>query len=75
MFESGKWKAEDSSEEESEDEDNENETWNLEALRKETERLRAQKEEERLAKLHGAGVVPDGPVETVSQPVVQEGDG
>lgn len=75
MFESGKWKAEDSSEEESEGEDDDDGTWNLEALRKETERLRAQKEEERLAKLHGAGVVPDGPVEAVSQPVVQEGDG
>ncbi|KAL1886603.1 Translation machinery-associated protein 46 [Paecilomyces lecythidis] len=75
MFESGKWKAEDSSEEESEGEDEDDGTWNLEALRKETERLRAQKEEERLAKLHGAGVVPDGPVEAVSQPVVQEGDG
>lgn len=76
MFESGKWKSEDSSDEEEEDDDDDTEedgAWNLEALRRETERLREKKEEERLAKLHG--IIPDGPEEIVSQPVVQEGDG
>lgn len=48
MFESGDWGEEDSEEEEDDDG-----TWNLVALRRETERLREQKEEERLAKLHG----------------------
>ena len=53
MFESGDWKGSDSesSEEgESEDEDEaEDEKWNLESMRKETERLRQLREEERLA--------------------------
>jgi len=49
MFESGDWKQ---SEEESEEEDGDDNdgVWNLEAMRRETERLRALKEEERLAK-------------------------
>ena len=50
MFESGKW--EDSGDDEESDEDDDG-TWNLEAMRRETERLRQQKEEERLTKLHG----------------------
>lgn len=50
LFESGNWKAEDESEEEDEEEDG---AWNLESLRKETEKIRAEKEEERLAKTHG----------------------
>lgn len=54
MFESGDWKDEESSEEEEEDDDDG--AWNLEALRKETERLRERKEEERLAKIHGMEV-------------------
>lgn len=56
MFESGDWKDEESSEEE-EDDDND-EAWNLEDLRKETERLREKKEEERLAKIHGVEIPP-----------------
>lgn len=57
MFESGDWKDE---EDESSDEDDEedDDAWNLAALRKETERLREQKEEERLAKLTGLEVPP-----------------
>jgi hypothetical protein len=52
MFESGDWKgSEDESEDEDEDEDDG--VWNLEAMRRETERLRALKEEERLAKANG----------------------
>jgi hypothetical protein len=51
LFESGNWKAsEDDSEDDEDDEDDNDGVWNLEAMRKETERLRALKEEERLAK-------------------------
>lgn len=51
MFESGDWKdEEDSSEDEDEEEDD---VWNLVALRNETERMREQNEEERVAKLTG----------------------
>lgn len=53
LFESGNWKAEDES---SDDEDDG--TFNLTALRKETDKLRDQKEEERLAKLHGVELPP-----------------
>lgn len=52
MFESGNWREDESSDEEDDDGG-----FNLEALRRETERMRAQREEERLAKLHG-GEVP-----------------
>lgn len=56
MFESGDWKdEEESSEDEDEDEDDDD-LWNLAALRNETERLREQKEEERLAKLSGVEI-------------------
>lgn len=57
MFESGNWKSTDSDEEsESEDEagGNDNEgAWNLDTMRKETERLREQREADRVAKLQG----------------------
>jgi hypothetical protein len=59
MFESGDWKDED--DESSDDEEGEEQgAWNLEAMRRETERLRQRKEEERLAKLNGTGIVPEG---------------
>jgi hypothetical protein len=62
LFESGKWKEEDDSNDESsndgDDGDKETGTWNLEALRKETELLLQQKEEERLAKFHGTSDIP-----------------
>lgn len=48
MFESGKWN--DPDDESSEDEDDNGGTWNLEALRKETEELRDQNETDRVAK-------------------------
>ncbi|RHZ43454.1 translation machinery-associated protein TMA46 [Aspergillus thermomutatus] len=67
LFESGNWRAE----EESEDEDEDDGTWNLEALRRETERLREKKEEERLARLAGTSVTPSSNDETVAQ----EGEG
>jgi hypothetical protein len=47
LFESGNWAEEDSEPEEGEDESG---TWNLTVMRRETERLREQKEEERLLK-------------------------
>ena len=54
MFESGDWKGSDSEESEEdesevEEEEEEDEKWNLESMRKETERLRQLREEERLA--------------------------
>lgn len=50
MFESGDWKgSDDEDSEEDEDDETNREVWNLEAMRTETERLRALKEEQRLA--------------------------
>lgn len=71
MFEKGEWKDE----EESEDED-EDEAWNLERLREETERIKEEKEAQRLGYSNaesgaqangvsadtGGGAVEDGPV-------------
>lgn len=57
LFESGDWQASDD-EDDSDDDDDNSGAWNLESLRKETEKAQARKEEERLAKLHG-GVVPE----------------
>lgn len=54
LFESGEWRDEDES---SDDEDEG--AWNLQTLRKETEKLRERKEEERLAKLHGVELPPE----------------
>ncbi|CAL5870868.1 uncharacterized protein PFLUO_LOCUS5109 [Penicillium psychrofluorescens] len=51
MFEAGDWRDDESSDEEEDDDG-----FNLDALRMETEQLRNQKEEERLAKLAGSGV-------------------
>ena len=51
MFESGGWARD--SEDEDEDDDGVADPWNLEAMRKETERLRQAKEEERLARMNG----------------------
>ena len=54
MFESGDWKILDDESDGDDDDDNNNKgLWNLEAMRRETERLRALKEEERLAKANG----------------------
>ncbi|QIW99339.1 hypothetical protein AMS68_004857 [Peltaster fructicola] len=53
MFEKGGWEA---SEDESEaDDDDDDDTWNLSALRRETEAARQKKEEERLAKEYEGG--------------------
>lgn len=72
MFESGDWKdsededSDDDDDVEDDDNDDENENdedpagaWNLEDMRRETERLRQLKEEERLARANGEPV-PDG---------------
>ncbi|KAL2786448.1 hypothetical protein BJX66DRAFT_342136 [Aspergillus keveii] len=56
LFESGNWRTEDS-EDESDDEDD---TWNLAAMRRETENIRERKEEERLARLQGEPVSVSG---------------
>lgn len=58
MFESGDWKgSEDEDSDDDDDNDNDDDEgdgrWNLEAMRKETERLRDQKEQDRLARLNG----------------------
>ena len=55
MFEAGDWREEEESSDE-EDDDDDGDTFNLEALRRETERIQAQKEEERLAKIAGVEV-------------------
>lgn len=59
MFESGNWKdSEDEDSEDDDDGDDDQGAWNLEAMRRETERLRMLKEEERLARSNGEPV-PD----------------
>ena len=61
MFETGNWKDsedEDSDEDDAEDVDGDDERWNLDAMRRETERLREEREAERLAKLNG-DALPD----------------
>lgn len=54
LFESGKWRDDDS-EAESDDEDD---PWNMEKLRRETEALRQKKEDERLKVLADGGLLP-----------------
>ncbi|KIX04372.1 uncharacterized protein Z518_05240 [Rhinocladiella mackenziei CBS 650.93] len=71
MFESGDWK--DSEDEDSDDDGDDRGAWNLEAMRKETERLRMLKEEERLAKA-AREPVPDRNDDTNSN-ASKEGDG
>lgn len=58
MFEKGGWEASDE-EEGSEDEDGDEggETWNMEEMRRETERLREEMERERIEKGGGGGTV------------------
>lgn len=71
LFESGNWRAED----DSDGEDGERGIWNLEALRRETERLREQKEEERLARMYGGNSSTDAAENDTSEAVAQEGAG
>ena len=60
MFESGDWKGSEDEDDESDDEDDDDAgAWNLEAMRRETERLREQREMERLAKTNG-DTLPEG---------------
>ncbi|GES63834.1 translation machinery-associated protein 46 [Aspergillus terreus] len=66
LFESGNWRADD----ESSDEEDDDDAWNLEALRRETERIRDQKEEERLARIAGLPVPASN-----DAAIAQEGQG
>jgi DRG Family Regulatory Proteins, Tma46 len=82
LFESGNWKgSEDESEDDEDDEDDNDGVWNLEAMRRETERLRALKEEERLAKTNGEplqstdGVDGDTALSDMELEDVNEGEG
>jgi hypothetical protein len=82
LFESGNWKgSEDESEDDEDDEDDNDGVWNLEAMRRETERLRALKEEERLAKANEEplpstdGVNGDTALSDVELEVTNEGEG
>jgi hypothetical protein len=77
MFEKGDWQDSDG---DSDDEDADG-TWNLEALRRETEAARQRKEEERLAKAQGnpgGGVTPRNGVQSgVDTPIktpVEDGE-
>jgi hypothetical protein len=57
LFESGKWRDVEGSEDEDDDDDD---TWNLEKLRRETEAIRQQKEDERLQGTYASGIAtPD----------------
>jgi len=58
LFESGNWGAD--AEEESDDEDDDQTRWNIEQMRKETERLQLQREDERLGR-QLAGIAEDSP--------------
>lgn len=55
LFEQGGFEA-------SDDEGDDDDAWNMEAMRRETEALRARKEEERLLKSYGASEVPEVPI-------------
>lgn len=58
MFESGDWKDEEEASSDEDDSDDDDDVWNLVALRNETEKLREQNEEERVAKLSGVEIPP-----------------
>lgn len=53
MFESGDWKDSEDEDSDDDDDDDDDDRWNLEAMRKETEKLREAKEQERLARVNG----------------------
>lgn len=67
MFESGDWKDEEEASSDEDDSDDDDDVWNLVALRNETEKLREQNEEERVAKLSGVEIPPSS-----NDSVVQE---
>ncbi|EEP79860.1 conserved hypothetical protein [Uncinocarpus reesii 1704] len=60
MFESGNWQDSEDEESEEESDDEGQDSWNLEAMRKETENLRDQSEQDRLAKLSGGQSLSNG---------------
>ena len=56
MFEAGGWEessAEEESDDERDDDDNDDDAWNMENLRKETEKAKEEAERERIRKLGG----------------------
>jgi hypothetical protein len=71
MFESGNWKVDD--EDESDDEDDGLDTFNLDAMRRETEALRDQSEQDRISRLGGGGGGQQQPSDPQSNPVDGEG--
>ncbi len=73
LFESGNW-GEDSDEEESDEEDDEQRRWNIEQMRKETERLQMQREEERLRRQLEGGPEPENSAEPSAAPSVSGDD-
>lgn len=70
LFESGNWRDDESDVDSDDDDDDNDDAWNLEKLRRETEAVRQQKEEDRLLALHGA---PSGG-ESSSTPAEANGD-
>ena len=63
MFEKGEWEDSESEEEEEEEEGEGDGGWNMEAMRRETERLRAEREEKRIG--GGGAMGGNGEVEGV----------
>jgi hypothetical protein len=53
LFESGEWRRDSDDEDEDDSDEDDQDVWNLESMRRETERLRQQKEDERMANLNG----------------------
>jgi hypothetical protein len=72
LFESGKWRDDDS-EAESDDDEGDDDVWNLEKLRRETEALRQNKEEQRLLTMHD-GQLPTATDDTPEGEDAESGD-
>ncbi|KAK5078281.1 Translation machinery-associated protein 46 [Lithohypha guttulata] len=85
LFESGNWKVDSDAEsdedadEDDDDEEDQDDRWNLEAMRKETERLQMQREEERLLRGYAGGEQEESGepsnAPSINGDVKNEGDG
>ncbi|EXJ94308.1 hypothetical protein A1O1_02702 [Capronia coronata CBS 617.96] len=75
MFESGDWKDSEDEDSEDDEDDDDQGAFNLEDMRRETEALRKQKEEERLAKANGEPVPDRNDDKNSNADQSQEGDG
>ena len=73
MFEKGDWAASGDEEDSDDEEEEEDEAWNMDTLRHETERLREQKEAERIAK--AGGKAPSNGVVNVEPNIPEEDEG